>query len=287
VAIFAGLVFVKWAIRGPSNRRRSWGGSCLTVFLLLAAMAVASLLFLGAIRTWGWGLHFWPRSSWMIHDAVRGSGHIITEARSVGAFSRVSASGVSIVNVTQGEPQSLTVEADDNILPLIETEVKGDTLRIGYKSGNWGGISPSKPVTANVTMKQVSELEVSGATRMHAGSIAANDLVIRETGATELDVAALTAQTLQVHISGAGKCDLAGKVGSQAVHGSGAIHYSAGKLDSQSAEVHISGAGSVTVWAEERLDVKASGASHVSYYGSPRVTQEASGVSSINSLGNH
>ena len=278
LAIVAGLIFVKWAVR-----QAPW--SCLTALwscLVVAVAASATLVLLAALC----GLPLLSRFTWRVPMGIQGSGRVITETRTVGGFSRISASGISIVNVTQDEPQSLTVEADDNILPLIETEVKGGTLRIGYKDTHWGGISPSKPVTVNVTMKQISELEVSGSARIRAGSITGNNLVIRESGATELAIAALTAQALQVHISGAGKCDLAGKVGSQVVHGSGAMHYSAGKLESRSAEVHISGAGSVTVWAKERLNVEASGASHVSYYGSPRLTQEASGVSSITSLGN-
>jgi len=279
LAIIAGLISVKWAVRG----------SAATAFGCLAAMLTALAAFtLLALLPWGF---FWGRIGyqpvWPFHAAIQGSGRIITETRTVGAFSRISASGASIVNITQGEPQSLAVEADDNILPLIETAVSGDTLCVGYKPEPLGGISPSKPVTVNVTMKQISELEASGSTRIHAESITANDLVIGETGATELAVAALTAQTLNVQISGAGKCDVAGKVGSQVVHGSGAIHYSAGKLESQSAEVHISGAASATVWAKETLTVHASGACHVSYFGTPRVTQEASGASSIKSLGNH
>ena len=279
LAIVAGLIFVKWAVRQAPWSCLTALGSCLVV--TVAAFAILVLL---AVLC---GLPLLSRFTWLAPTGIQGSGRVITETRTVGGFSRISASGISVVNVTQGEPQSLTVEADDNIVPLIETEVKGDTLRVGCKDAHWGGFSPSKPITINVTMKQISELEVSGSVRIHAGSIAANDLVIRESGATELAIAALTAQTLNVYITGAGKCDLAGKVDSQVVHGTGAIHYSADKLESLSAAVNISGAATVTVWAKEKLDVSASGASRVSYYGSPRVTQEASGVSHISSLGNH
>jgi hypothetical protein len=275
LAIFAGLIFVKWAVRPAKHWARAW----LSIGVIVLAAVLLYLLTAQGCSS----LHF---LSWMTRGVAQGSGHVITENRALNAFSRISASGISVLNITQGEPPSLTVEADDNILPLIETEVNGDTLRIGYKLGKWSGIRATKPVTVSVTMKRLSDLDVSGSIQIRAGSIAAESLTIRGGGATELTVSALTAQTLKVHINGSAKCDIAGTVGSQSVQGSGAIHYSAAKLRSRSAEVDISGAANVTVWATEDLDVRASGAGEVSYYGKPRVTNEVSGLCSIKSLGN-
>src|SRR5215208_2438155 len=66
--------------------------------------------------------------------SVRGSGIAKTETREVNGFSAISFNVIGKVVVTQGKTQSLTVTADDNILPLLETQVNDGTLVIGVKS---------------------------------------------------------------------------------------------------------------------------------------------------------
>ncbi|GAB4464532.1 MAG: hypothetical protein OHK0029_34550 [Armatimonadaceae bacterium] len=63
---------------------------------------------------------------------LRGSGKVVTDTRSVGDFSAVDASGVGSVLIAQGDRDSLTIEADDNVLPYISTEVKNGVLHLGF-----------------------------------------------------------------------------------------------------------------------------------------------------------
>src|SRR5688500_9858117 len=64
------------------------------------------------------------------HDTIHGSGVAKTETRDVAEFTRIEATGSPNVTVTIGDKQSLTIEADDNILPLLTTEVKDGKLVI-------------------------------------------------------------------------------------------------------------------------------------------------------------
>ena len=66
-------------------------------------------------------------------NAVRGSGDVVTETRAVSGFDQVSLSGQGELIVTQGDQESLEIEAEDNIIAVIETEVRGNTLYIGIK----------------------------------------------------------------------------------------------------------------------------------------------------------
>ena len=62
-----------------------------------------------------------------------GSGNITTENRSVGGFTGISVGGDFDVEVKIGTSTELKVEADDNIMPYIETIVSGNTLKIRTK----------------------------------------------------------------------------------------------------------------------------------------------------------
>ena len=75
-------------------------------------------------------------------DAVRGSGDIVTEVREVSDFSEVHLEGSGDVVVEMGENESLTVEADDNLLELITTSVRGSRLVIEFELDSWQAVHP-------------------------------------------------------------------------------------------------------------------------------------------------
>ena len=64
-------------------------------------------------------------------NSIQGSGVVKTESRTVPAFSKIELAGSPDVEVVVGPAVSVTVTADDNVLPFIDTEVKGETLKIG------------------------------------------------------------------------------------------------------------------------------------------------------------
>ena len=67
--------------------------------------------------------------------AVNGSGDLITEVREVSGFDSIDLDGSGEVIITQGAGETLTVETDDNLMEHVETEVRGDTLHLGFKPG--------------------------------------------------------------------------------------------------------------------------------------------------------
>lgn len=52
-------------------------------------------------------------------SSVRGSGNIISEDRAVSEFNKVSVLGSGNLFIEQGDEESLTIEAKDNMFPLI------------------------------------------------------------------------------------------------------------------------------------------------------------------------
>ena len=238
---------------------------------------------------------------------VRGSGRVIEEHREVSGFHRVSMSGLGEIIVTQGETESLTIEAEDNLMRYIESDVRGGTLYIGFDvSPRRVNIIPTETIRFYLGVKQLSQLSMSGAGRMRApsleaedlgisisgagdidvGSVTAEELEVNVSGAGDVDIVSLTAESLTVHLSGAGGVDVAGKVVTQEARLSGVGGYNAGGLESRNATMTISGLGGATIHVTDDLDVRISGAGNVKYYGSPSVTESISGLGKTIEMGN-
>jgi hypothetical protein len=64
-------------------------------------------------------------------SVVTGSGQTESETREVSGFTRVDLSGSGEVTVVQGDVESLTVEADENVLPVLTSDVSDSTLKLG------------------------------------------------------------------------------------------------------------------------------------------------------------
>ena len=186
---------------------------------------------------------------------TKGSGQVTTETRQVAGFTKVELSGTGELTIEKTGTESLTISAEDNILPLLTSEVSGDTLVLGTKPN--AEIVPSKPITYSLTVKDLTGLSVSG-----SGSIRASDL---------------TTDSLSSKISGSGTITASGTVGAQDLDISGSGGYRAEQLTSRSVKARISGSGNASVLVSDTLDVTISGSGTLTYSGDPNVTQEISG----------
>lgn len=240
---------------------------------ILPLILVVSVLVTGACRTITQGI-----------PMARGSGDVVSETREVSGYDRLVFMGFGDVTITQGDEEGLEVEAEDNIIGRITTEVRNGTLYIEYNDEE-GNILPTRPINFDLRVRELSAVENSGAGSIHADSLDTGDFNVAISGAGNINLANLQANSVNVALSGAGNIDLSGQAERQEVNVSGAGSYQGGDLQTQSANVTISGFGNVTVWVEEELDVTISGAGGVDYYGSPQVTENIEGVGGMDHLG--
>ncbi len=190
---------------------------------------------------------------------VTGSGTIKSETRPVSGFTGVALSGIGKVVITQNGRESLTVHADDNLLPLLRTSVVDGTLRLETAPNT--NLNPTKPIEFDVDARTLSSLDLSG-----AGDIQAN----------KIEAKALTAS-----LSGAGNMSLSGTVTDLRLTLSGAGSIAGEGLKAQQAVVSNSGTGNVVVNAARQLTITLSGVGNVEYLGAPRVQQNVSGVGRV------
>ncbi len=215
-------------------------------------------------------------------DVQRGSGNVVSETRDVSNFDKVVLTGIGDVTVVQGDHESLVIEAEDNLIRYIETEVENGVLTIGFERKS---LLPTEPVKFHLTMREVRGLDTRGVSNIQSDEITTDRLDIGISGTGSVTINDLTADLAVVNVSGAGSFNAEGQVDSQRVTLSGAGNFEGEDLESQTAEVIISGLGRVAVWATDTLDVTISGTGSVDYYGSPEVNQRVSGVGRLKDMG--
>jgi hypothetical protein len=190
--------------------------------------------------------------------ATKGSGHLVTVHRSVAGFSSVELRGAGTVDVTVGAPAGVAIYGDDNIVPLIKTNVVDGALVISSKHS----YSTHDGLEIRVSTPALDAAAIDGAgtfraTRIRATSFSAN---LRGTGTLDLDG---TVGRLDTSLSGVGSALLE-------------------HLVSQDAKVTLAGTGTVRVHVTGTLDAAVNGVGSIVYRGHPRVVHaHVSGVGTI------
>src|SRR6185436_4592669 len=155
-------------------------------------------------------------------DAKHGSGNVISESRSVKDFTGIELSGSGKLIIEQSDVESLTISADDNLLPELTSEVHNSKLMLGTR--DFININPTGFVTYKLLVKKLNSIGISGG--------------------AEIEAKGLRTDSLTVGVSGAGDITITGEADDQKISISGAGKYHASGLKTKKAEVNISGIGS-------------------------------------------
>lgn len=216
-------------------------------------------------------------------NAIVGSGKMVSETREVSGFDTVALSGVGDLTIIQGDKEGLTIQAEDNLLPELTSEVRGSTLYL--QTRNWVNVMPTKGIQYTLHVKNLRGVNISGSGSVSADRLVTAGLNVNLSGSGRGNLSQVDAQSLDVRISGSGRFDLSGQVDSLDISISGSGKFDAGELQTRQAQVIISGSGSATLWVEDNLSARISGSGRISYYGSPTISQSVSGSGSMTSLG--
>jgi hypothetical protein len=190
------------------------------------------------------------------------------------------------VLIEQGSAESLTIEAEDNLLPNLKTEVKNGTLEIFYRRENGKHVNPTQTVKITIVVKDLTNVDFTSAGDLTVDGLKTNALEVSLSGAGNIKLDKILVKALDVSLSGAGSSTASGTADDLNLSISGFGDFKGADLHSKNAQVDISGAGSATVWVDDDLDAQISGAGSVSYYGSASVTRQISGVGDITHAGN-
>ncbi|MCM4163365.1 MULTISPECIES: head GIN domain-containing protein [unclassified Arenibacter] len=216
-----------------------------------------------------------------IGNGKKGNGIIEEDNRAVASnFTAISASEGLNVYVAQGDDFEIVVEADENILALIGTEIKNGTLRI-HAIENIGRATKN----VHVTLPVITALETSsGAALSTINAIAVQNIELNSSSGSNLQIGELKANKVIAESSSGAHIKVGGETetfSSNASSGSGikAENLSASKCNASAS----SGAG-ITVNASETLIAKATSGGEIRYTGNAKVEHEKSSSGSVSAL---
>jgi hypothetical protein len=234
-------------------------------------------------------------------DCIDGNGMVETETREALPFTAIANEASFHVKYIQGDEYSITVEAESNILPYIETDIRGGALEISTVRGTHCLNYTRHPVVT-VTAPAISEIVNSGSGDFMAGALTGSDVTIVNSGSGDITAGTLTGSEVSVIVSGSGnvmtedvtattlKATLSGSgdltvtggetvTGRYVVSGSGSVF--SRYLVSAVARMTLSGSGTVYATVEDSLEAVISGSGNIYLLGDPEVSLTRTGSGRI------
>jgi hypothetical protein len=215
-------------------------------------------------------------------NTISGSGKEVDVARKVGAFTVLRVDSSVDVHAHQGATPAVSVHADDNIEPLVETTIEGDALVVRLRKGT--SFHTHHNVVVDVTFTALTAAQQHGSGDLHIDKLTGAKFESTIAGSGDLLIEHAQLGSFALSIAGSGDVAISGSADEArfGVAGSGDIN--ARDFVAKKVSVSISGSGDAHVNATESLDAKVAGSGDISYSGHPKdVARRVSGSGSIES----
>jgi hypothetical protein len=211
---------------------------------------------------------------------ITGNKKVVVQQRSMSGFEGVEVAGPIKVYITQGSDFSVKVEAEENLMDYIETDIEGNILEINFKRNY--RIRSHKDIKVYVTAPQFTDLQVAGSGGIWSQSKITHPSEINIDIAGSGDVVAdVDAPRINTEIGGSGSTILKGTTKDFRIEIAGSGEIRAFDLLSETVNLEIAGSGDAQVFASKQLDVEIAGSGDVVYKGSPVVKQSKAGSGSV------
>lgn len=223
-------------------------------------------------------------------ETITGSGPVVEQNRDVSGISRVELATTGTLHIAMGDVTSLRIEAQDNLMEYIETDVRGGTLLIRTPPGI--DLRSIRPIQFYLTVEKLDKVEVSSDGDIIAGNLESDSFSVRINSSGEVAIDSLDCSSLDVEISSSGDINISkfeaekisvkisssgnlkvsdGQLQEQRVNISSSGDYQAGDVASETADIDITSSGSATVRVSGRLSGRISSSGNIYYVGNPEV----------------
>lgn len=206
----------------------------------------------------------------ILGESVRGSGEVVEQDREVSGVSGVELSMQGTLEITTGGGESLRIEAEDNLLEYIETDVRGGKLVIETRPGV--NLRPTRPIKYTLTVDELKSIAISSSGNVEAEEVRSDSCTVTISSSGNVTIEDLACTSLRVDITSSGNLEVSGgEVQEQDITLSSSGEYRARGLESAEAEVTLTSSGRATLRVSEQLTGRLSSSGDVRYIGNPRV----------------
>ena len=205
-------------------------------------------------------------------ERIVGSGNVITREIPVKSFDHLTAHGVFSLQLSQGDKESVKIEAEYNLIDLIVVKNEGTSLEVDMKKDV--DINTKKKMIVYVTFKNLKSMYlgmVGGTSSDEQLKFADLKLKNQSVGSVNLDMAL---QSLNLENESVGTLRLKGKADNAVIKSNSVGSMQAGDFIVQKMEIDNNGVGSATVNAEKELKVSDSFLGKVNNKGSATVKKK-------------
>ena len=213
-----------------------------------------------------------------IRPKIEGNYHVVSSNRNISAFSEIVSESDCEVYYYYDSLYNVTVEAEENILPYIESSVHGNSLVI--KKSNFKRIETHFPIKVFVSSPYISNVILSGSGSISIDSLKTNNLNILLQGSGNISATTYT-QFIKTIITGSGNITLNGNTSSGECNISGSGEINAYNIVQDTCYTSISGSGSMYINVVDYLNANISGSRRIYYIGSPVVYSNINGSGKI------
>lgn len=217
-------------------------------------LLLALLISVTGFAQWNW-------------EKIEGNGQLKKETRSIGEFSKISSSGSWDVMVAYGNTCSVQVEADENLLPYIVTELDGNRISIHSKKNS--NLKSHNKIVIYVVLNNLTGISLSGSGNIMGEGKFSSDgpMQLSISGSGNIKLAFNSASAVSMSIAGSGNIQLSGKAEKAEVSISGSGNADCANLQVDHAVARISGSGNVRIFANQSVKANISGSGNVYYKG--------------------
>jgi hypothetical protein len=238
------------------------------------------------------------------NKTVRGSGNVVEETREVSGLTGVNLATIGDLVIEVGDTESLRIEAEDNLMEYLETEVRGGKLKI--KTQNRIRLEATKRVNYYLTVTDLDTIEISSVGDIEApdleadrfsinvastgnlemGDLEADKLTVKISSTGDVAMGMLNADTLEVDIGSTGNLDIGGgEVKSQDISIDSSGKYAAQDMASDEADVRLNSTGSATIWVRDQLKAILRRSGDLRYRGDPTVDATTNSTGEVIQIG--
>ena len=185
---------------------------------------------------------------------IEGSGNVITKDVTIQPFDQLEANGVFNVVLTQGNKESLKIEAEDNLQALFEIKNEGSKLMVDMKKDSH--FNSKKKMTVYITFKNLKSMDLKMVGNVSSeGNLNFSDLSLANKSVGSVDLA-INAQKLEINNKSVGNLKLSGKAENAVIRSNSVGAIKASDLLVQTMDIDNDGVGSAEVNAVKELKVK-------------------------------
>ncbi len=208
---------------------------------------------------------------------VKGNGEVVTDTRKItDEFTVVSASEGLDVFVKQGKNFKIEVEADENVIDLIGTDIKNGKLRIHAKK-NIGRATKK----VYVSLPEIGGLRSSSGAEIKAEGIIKTDKLAVDSSSGSVVKVEVVADDVELDASSGANIRISGRANMLYVDGSSGANIIAKDLNAKICDAEASSGSNIKLNVSERLTADASSGGNIAYAGDPTVKKNKSVSGSV------